>query len=42
MGVKVAETRRMAPQMATTTWISTLLINVSPFLRFDGYFLLMD
>ncbi|WP_157953705.1 HlyD family efflux transporter periplasmic adaptor subunit [Oceanimonas marisflavi] len=28
--------------LATTTWISTLAINASPFLRFDGYFLLMD
>lgn len=28
--------------IATTTWISTLLVNASPFLRFDGYFLLMD
>lgn len=28
--------------LASTTWISTLIINASPFLRFDGYFLLMD
>lgn len=28
--------------LASTTWISTLLINALPFLRFDGYFLLMD
>ncbi len=28
--------------LATTTWISTLAINASPFLRFDGYFLLCD
>lgn len=28
--------------LATTTWISTLILNASPFLRFDGYFLLMD
>lgn len=28
--------------LATTTWVSTLVINLSPFLRFDGYFLLMD
>ncbi|WP_415884955.1 HlyD family efflux transporter periplasmic adaptor subunit [Neptuniibacter sp. QD37_6] len=28
--------------IATTTWVSTLVINLSPFLRFDGYFLLMD
>lgn len=28
--------------LASTTWISTLLINSSPFMRFDGYFLAMD
>ena len=28
--------------VATTTWISSLLVNASPFMRFDGYFLLMD
>jgi len=28
--------------LATTTWIATLTINASPFLRFDGYFLLSD
>ena len=28
--------------LCTTTWISTVLINASPFMRFDGYFLLMD
>ena len=28
--------------LATTTWISTLLVNASPFMRFDGYFLLSD
>ena len=28
--------------LASTTWIATLLINASPFLRFDGYFLMMD
>lgn len=28
--------------LATTTWISTLLINLSPFMRFDGYYLLSD
>lgn len=27
---------------ATTTWIMTLLVNVSPFMRFDGYYLLSD
>jgi putative peptide zinc metalloprotease protein len=28
--------------LATTTWIATLTINASPFMRFDGYFLLSD
>jgi len=28
--------------LASTTWVSTLIINASPFLRFDGYFILMD
>jgi putative peptide zinc metalloprotease protein len=28
--------------LATTTWVSSLLINLSPFLRFDGYYLLSD
>jgi putative peptide zinc metalloprotease protein len=28
--------------LATTTWISTVLVNASPFMRFDGYFLLSD
>ncbi|WP_420473421.1 HlyD family efflux transporter periplasmic adaptor subunit [Noviherbaspirillum sp. ST9] len=28
--------------LATTTWIATLAINLSPFMRFDGYFLLSD
>jgi len=28
--------------LATTTWIITLGINASPFMRFDGYFLLSD
>lgn len=28
--------------LATTTWILTLAINASPFMRFDGYFLLCD
>jgi len=34
--------REVAFLYATTTWISTVLINATPFLRFDGYFLLMD
>lgn len=28
--------------LATTTWVGTLAINASPFMRFDGYFLLSD
>ncbi len=28
--------------IATATWISSLAINLSPFMRFDGYFVLMD
>ena len=28
--------------LATTSWISTLLLNLSPFMRFDGYFVLSD
>lgn len=34
--------RQAAFVLATTTWISSLAINLSPFMRFDGYFLLMD
>ena len=34
--------RNAAFVLATTTWVSTIMINTSPFLRFDGYFLLMD
>ena len=28
--------------LATTTWIVTLLVNLNPFMRFDGYYLLSD
>lgn len=28
--------------LATTTWLATLAINASPFMRFDGYFVLSD
>lgn len=28
--------------LATTSWILSLLVNVSPFMRFDGYFILAD
>lgn len=34
--------KSMAFLLATTTWVSTLAINASPFMRFDGYFLLSD
>jgi putative peptide zinc metalloprotease protein len=34
--------RSIAFLLATTTWVSTLAINASPFMRFDGYFLLSD
>ena len=28
--------------IATTSWISSLLINISPFMRFDGYYIFAD
>ncbi len=28
--------------IATTSWITSLLVNISPFLRFDGYYVLSD
>lgn len=34
--------RSAAFLLATTTWVSTLLVNLSPFMRFDGYFVLSD
>lgn len=34
--------KSLAFVLATTTLVSTLLINSSPFMRFDGYFLLSD
>lgn len=34
--------RGIAFLLATTTWISTIAINASPFMRFDGYFLMAD
>ena len=34
--------RQIAFLLSSTTWISTLAINASPFMRFDGYFLLSD
>jgi len=34
--------RSAAFLVATTTWVTTLAINASPFMRFDGYYLLSD
>ncbi len=34
--------KSLAFMLATTSWIATLAINASPFMRFDGYFLLSD
>ncbi|MDR3383537.1 HlyD family efflux transporter periplasmic adaptor subunit [Cupriavidus basilensis] len=34
--------RAGAFMLATSTWLLTLAINASPFMRFDGYFLLAD
>lgn len=34
--------RTAAFLLGTTTWVSTVVINLSPFMRFDGYFLLCD
>lgn len=34
--------RSAAFMLATVTWVTTLLINLSPFMRFDGYYLLSD
>ena len=34
--------REAAFVLAALTWVSSLLINLSPFMRFDGYFLAMD
>ncbi len=34
--------KQIAFLLSTTTWVSTLIINGSPFMRFDGYFLLSD
>lgn len=34
--------RSAAFMLATTSWIATLAINASPFMRFDGYFILSD
>ncbi|WP_254048257.1 HlyD family efflux transporter periplasmic adaptor subunit [Uliginosibacterium sp. TH139] len=34
--------RSAAFMLATTTWLLTLAVNLNPFMRFDGYFLLSD
>lgn len=34
--------KQVAFLLSTTTWISTLVINASPFMRFDGYYILSD
>lgn len=34
--------RQAALYLATTGWVLTLLLNASPFMRFDGYFILSD
>lgn len=34
--------RSVAFVVGTTSWLATLLINLNPFMRFDGYYLLSD
>ncbi|CAD5372808.1 Membrane protein with HlyD domain [Rubrivivax sp. A210] len=34
--------RTAAFVLSTTSWLSTVFVNLSPFMRFDGYFLLCD
>ena len=34
--------RSAAFVLASTSWVATLVINASPFMRFDGYFILSD
>ncbi len=34
--------KSIAFMLASTTWIATLAVNTSPFMRFDGYFFLVD
>lgn len=34
--------KQVAFLLSTTTWIATVAVNASPFMRFDGYFLLSD
>ncbi len=43
MGCAAGRAGRSAVFLVVTgTWITTLLINLSPFMRFDGYFVLSD
>ncbi len=37
-----SESRQVFLFMATTAWVLSLLLNLSPFMRYDGYFLLSD
>ena len=34
--------RSAAFLVATTTWVTTVMLNLSPFMRYDGYYLLSD
>ena len=34
--------RSAAFMLATVTWVTTVLVNINPLMRFDGYFLLSD
>ena len=34
--------RSVAFLVATSTWLTTVLINASPFMRYDGYYVLSD
>ena len=38
----VGPARSAAFLVATSTWITTVLINLSPFMRYDGYYVLSD
>jgi putative peptide zinc metalloprotease protein len=35
-------TRSAAFLVATTTWVTTIMLNLSPFMRYDGYYVLSD
>jgi putative peptide zinc metalloprotease protein len=35
-------TRSLAFLIATSTWLTTILLNLSPFMRYDGYYVLSD